>query len=142
MAQNFLAVDWEQVLLLPPSLTDWLPSDHFVWFVLEAVEEMDLALFYAVYRADGHGRAAHDPKMMVALLLYAYARGERSSRRIERACVEDVAYRVIAANRKPDHATIARFRRRHEVALAGLFVDVLRLCAQAGLGRGGVSGRR
>jgi transposase len=75
---------------------------------------------------------------VVALLLYAYARGERSSRRIERACVEDVGYRVIAANRKPDHATIARFRRRHEAALAGLFVDVLRSCAQAGLARVGL----
>jgi hypothetical protein len=82
---------------------------------------------------DGHGRAAHDPAMMVALLLYAYARGERSSRAIERACVEDVAYRVIAANQVPDHSTIARFRQRHEAALAGLFSDVLSLCADAGL---------
>jgi transposase len=97
-----------------------------------------LAPFYAAYRADGHGRAAHDPEMMVALLLYAYARGERSSRRIERACVEDVGYRVVAANRKPDHATIARFRQRHEAALAGLFVEVLRLCAQAGLAQVGL----
>jgi transposase len=123
---------------MPPSLTDWLSADHFVWFVLEAVDEMDLAPFYAAYRADGHGRAAHDPEMMVALLLYAYARGERSSRRIERACVEDVAYRVIAANRKPDHATIARFRRRHEAALAGLFVEVLGMCARAGLAQVGL----
>jgi transposase len=133
MSQNFLPVDREQVLLMPPSLADWLAPDHLAWFVLEAVEEMDLEPFYASYRADGHGRAAHDPKMMVALLLYEYARGERSSRRIERACVEDVACRVIAANRMPDHATIARFRQRHEAALAGLFVDVLRICAQAGL---------
>jgi transposase len=138
MPQNFLPVDRDQVLLMPPSLTDWLPADHFVWFVLEAVDEMDLTPFYAAYRPDGHGRAAHDPKMMVALLLYAYARGERSARRIERGCVEDVAYRVIAANRKPDHATIARFRRRHEAALAGLFAEVLRLCAQAGLAQVGL----
>jgi transposase len=133
MPQRFLSVDREQVLLMPPSLAEWLPADHFAWFVLEAVREMDLEPFVAAYRADGHGRPGHDPEMMVALLLYAYALGERSSRRIERACVEDVAYRVIAANRKPDHATIARFRQRHEAALAGLFVDVLRLCAQAGL---------
>lgn len=124
--------------MMPPSLAEWLPADHFAWFVLEAVEEMDLEPFYASYRADGHGRAAHDPMMMVALVLYAYARGERSSRRIERACVEDVAYRVIAANRKPDHATIARFRQRHEAALAGLFVDVLRICAKAGLAKVGM----
>src|SRR5215207_7618058 len=131
MAQNFLPCDREQVLLMPPSLTEWLPEDHFAWFVLAAVEEIDLAPFYAAYRLDGHGRAAHDPAMMVALLLYAYARGQRSSRVIERACVEDVAYRVIAANQVPDHCTVARFRQRHEAALAGLFSDVLALCADA-----------
>jgi len=133
MAQNFLACDRDQELLLPPSLREWLPDDHFAWFVLAAVAEMDLAVFYAVYRDDGHGRAAHDPAMMVALLLYAYARGQRSSRGIERGCIEDVAYRVIAANRVPDHCTIARFRQRHETALAGLFGEVLGLCARAGL---------
>jgi transposase len=90
VAQNFLPCDREQVLLMPPSLTEWLPEGRFAWFVLAAVEEMDLAAFYRVYRLDGHGRAAHDPAMMVALLLYAYARGRRSSRAIERACVEDV----------------------------------------------------
>ena len=133
MAQNFVACDREQELLLPPIVREWLPEDHLAWFVLAVVEEMDLAAFYAAYRDDGHGRAAHDPAMMVALLLYAYARGERSSRGIERACVEDVAYRVIAANQRPDHATIARFRQRHEAALAGLFGEVLALCAEAGL---------
>jgi transposase len=133
MGQNFLPCDREQVLLMPPSLTEWLPEDHFAWFVLAAVEQMDLATFYAAYRLDGHGRAAHDPAMMVALLIYAYARGRRSSRAIERACVEDVAYRVIAANQVPDHSTIARFRQRHEAALAGLFGEVLALCADAGL---------
>jgi transposase len=133
MAQNFLGCDRDQELLLPPSVREWLPDDHFAWFVLAAVEEMELAAFYAVYREDGHGRAAHDPAMMVALLLYAYARGQRSSRGIERGCIEDVAYRVIAANRVPDHCTIARFRQRHEGALAGLFGEVLGLCARAGL---------
>ena len=118
---------------MPPSLAEWLPEDHFAWFVLAAVEEMDLSAFYGAYREDGHGRAAHEPAMMVALLLYAYARGRRSSRVIERACVEDVAYRVIAANQVPDHSTIARFRQRHEAPLAGLFSDVLALCADAGL---------
>ena len=133
MAQNFLGCDRDQELLLPPSVREWLPEDHFAWFVLDAVEGMDLAAFYAAYRADGHGRAAHDPAMMVALLLYTYARGQRSSRGIERGCIEDVAYRVIAANRVPDHCTIARFRQRHELALAGLFGEVLVLCARAGL---------
>src|ERR687897_428574 len=138
MPQNFLACDREQELLLPPSLREWLPEDHLAWFVIDAVAAIDLAAFYASYRADGHGRAAHDPAMMVALLLYAYAIGERSSRRIERRCVEDVATRVICANRAPDHTTIARFRQRHERALAELFGEVLALCADAGLVRVGV----
>jgi transposase len=133
MAQNFLACDREQELLLPPSLREWLPEGHLAWFVIDAVAGMDLSAFYAAYREDGHGRAAHDPAMMVALLLYAYATGRRSSRVIERACVDDVAFRVIAANQRPDHCTIARFRQRHEAALAGLFSDVLELCADAGL---------
>ena len=133
MAQNFLGCDRDQVFLLPPSVDDWLPGDHFARFVIAIVEEMDLAAFYAEYRVDGQGRPAHDPAMMVALLVYAYARGRRSSRVIERACIEDMAFRVIAANRRPDHCTIARFRQRHESALAGLFGEVLALCAQAGL---------
>jgi transposase len=133
MPQNFIECDREQVLLMPPSLREWLPEDHLAWFVLAAVEEMDLAAFYVAYRQDGHGRAAHDPAMMVALLLYAYAKGERSSRGIERRCVEDVAFRVVASNQRPDHCTVARFRQRHEDALAGLFGDVLALCADAGL---------
>lgn len=123
---------------MPPSLRDWLPEDHLAWFVLAAVEDLDLAAFYGSYRADGHGRAAHDPGMMVALLVYAYARGQRSSRGIERACVENVAFRVVAANQVPDHATIARFRQRHEDAIAGLFSGVLGLCARAGMVEVGV----
>jgi len=133
VAFNFVACDRDQELLLPPSLREWLPEDHLAWFVIDAVEELDLGAFYAVYRGDGWGRAAFDPKMMVALLLYAYAIGERSSRQIERRCREDVAFRVVAANAVPDHATIARFRARHEQALAATFVQVLALCAKAGL---------
>ncbi|MBA3402796.1 MAG: transposase [Actinobacteria bacterium] len=133
MSQNFIDCDRDQELLLPPSLREWLPEDHLAWFVLDAVEEMDLAAFYGEYRADGWGRAAFDPQMMVALLLYAYALGERSSRGIERRCREDVAFRVITANQVPDHATIARFRARHELALAATFTQVLALCARAGL---------
>ncbi len=123
---------------MPPDPRDWLPEGHLAWFVLESVEEMDLSAFYGAYRVDGWGRAAFEPSMMVSLLLYAYARGERSSRGIERKCVEDVAYRVIAAQQKPDHATIARFRARHEDALAELFGSVLGLCRQAGLVKVGV----
>jgi transposase len=138
MAQNFIACDREQVLLLPPSLREWLPQDHLAWFVLDAVAEMDLTAFYASYRDDGWGRAAHDPAMMVALFVYAYAIGERSSRRIERRCRDDVAFRVITANCAPDHATIARFRVRHEAAIAELFGEVLALCSRSGLVKVGV----
>src|SRR4051794_7305106 len=108
MAQNFLPCERDQPLLLPTDLRDWLPEDHLAWFVISSVEALDLSAFDAAYRSDGHGRAPHDPRMMVALVLYAYATGERSSRAVERRCREDVAYRVIAANRVPDHATIAR----------------------------------
>src|ERR671922_742571 len=137
MAANFIGCDREQGFLLPPSLRDWVPEDHLVWTVLGAVEEIDLSDFYADYRAEGHGRPAYDPKMMVALLLYAYARGNRSSRRIERECREDVAYRVICASRVPDHSTIAEFRVRHEAALAEVFTSVLSLCRRVGVVRGG-----
>src|SRR5271163_3978726 len=131
MAYNFLACDREQAFLMPPDPRDWLPEDHVVWFVLESVERIDLSPFYAAYRLDGWGRAAFEPEMMVALLMYAYASGERSSRAIERKCVEDVAYRVIAAQQMPDHSTIARFRARHEEALGKLFSSVPSLCQEA-----------
>jgi transposase len=133
VAQNFLPCDREQELLLPPSLREWLAEDHLAWFVLDVVAELDLEPFYAAYRRDGWGAAAHDPAMMVGLLVYAYAIGERSSRAIERRCREDVAFRVITANQVPDHATVARFRVRHEAALGELFGQVLGLCADAGL---------
>jgi transposase len=131
--QNFIECDRDQELLLPPSMREWLADDHLAWFVVDAVQEMDLAAFYGAYREDGWGRAAFEPQMMVALLLYAYAVGERSSRGIERRCREDVAFRVLAANQAPDHATIARFRARHDQALADTFTEVLALCARAGL---------
>jgi len=138
MPQNFIECDREQAFLLPPSLREWLPEDHLAWFVLDAVEEMDLSEFYAEYRADGHGRAAYEPSMMVALLLYGYATKQRSARAIERHCRQDIAYRVVTTNRVPDHATIARFVVRHEAALGGLFGSVLALCARAGLVSTGV----
>ena len=133
MPQNFIESRREQGFLLPPDVRDWLPADHLAWFVIDAVGAMDLAGFYAAYRADGHGRAAYEPSMMVTLVLYANATKQRSSRAIESHCRQDVAYRVITGNVVPDHATIARFVVRHESALAGLFGEVLRLCDQAGL---------
>ena len=114
-------------------MREWLPEDDLVFVVLDAVATLDLGGFRRRYRADGHGRAAFDPEMMVALLLYGYCQGERSSRVIEKRCVRDVGYRVITGGLRPDHATIARFRARHEEALGGLFSQVLRLLAAEGM---------
>ena len=124
--------------MMPSDLLDWVPDDHVVWSILGAVAQMDLTDFYGAYRENGQGRAAYEPSMMVALVLYAYARGNRSSRGIERGCREDVVYKLITAMRVPDHSTIAEFRRRHERALAGLFNEVLELCEEAGLVEVGV----
>jgi transposase len=133
MARDFVSCDRGQMLLMPPSLVEWLREDHLVWTVLGAVDVMDLERFNEAYRLGAAGRPAYDPQMMVALLLYSYARGNRSSRGIERACQEDVACKVITSMRTPDHSTIAEFRRRHETEIAELFDDVLGLCREAGL---------
>jgi transposase len=138
MSQNFIACDRGQTMLMPPDLTEWVPDDHVVWSILGAVEQMDLSAFYGAYRENGQGRAAYEPSMMVALLLHSYARGNRSSRGIERACREDVTYKLITAMAIPDHSTIAEFRRRHEKALGELFTAVLSLCREAGLVEVGV----
>ena len=135
---NVRCGDVDQLMLMPPSVRDWLPEDHLAFFVLDTVAELDLAEFFAVYRTDGRGGSVYDPAMMLAVLLYAYCTGERSSRRVERRLVEDVAYRVVAANQQPDHATIARFRARHQDAIAGLFGQVLGLCVKSGLVDAGV----
>lgn len=133
MAVNVRSGDRDQMLLMPPSVREWLPEDHLAFFVLDVVAELDLALFYKAFRDDGRGGATYDPAMMLAVLIYAYCTGQRSSRRIERCLVEDVAYRVLAVNQRPDHATLARFRRRHQDAIATLFGQVLALCVKAGL---------
>jgi transposase len=133
MPQNFLRAQRDQPFLMPPDMRDWLPADDLVWLVLDAVEQADLGVFTRAYRADGQGRPAFDPAVMVALLLHAYCQGVRSSREIERRCGRDVAFRVIAGGHLPDHATVARFRARHEKALETVFIEVLRLCAEAGM---------
>jgi transposase len=133
MPQNFVYPQRDQPLLLPVDMREWLPEDDLVFVVLDAVATLDLGEFRRRYRADGHGHAAFDPEMMVALLLYGYCQGERSSRLIEKRCVRDVGYRVVTGGLRPDHATIARFRARHEAALGGLFSQVLRLLAAEGM---------
>ena len=133
MPQNFLFPQRDQPLLMPVDMREWLPEDDLVHIVLDAVATLELGEFRRRYRADGHGRAAFDPEMMVALLLYGYCQGERSSRVIEKRCGRDVGYRLLTGGLHPDHATIARFRARHEKALGGLFSQVLRLLAAEGM---------
>jgi transposase len=133
MGYNFLPCDRNQAYLLPPSLVDWLAQDHLAWFVLDAIEQIDLKQFYKKYRSDGVGNSAFNPSIMVGLLIYSYCTGERSSRRIEKHCQTDVAYKVITANQLPDHTTISRFRKDNELQLKTLFLEILRLCADAGL---------
>jgi transposase len=138
MAYNLIECNREQMYLMPVSLKDWLSKGHLTWFILDAVDTMDLSKFYLKYRADGWGRAAYNPRVMVCLLLYAYCLGVRSSRQIERACEVDVAFRVITGNQKPDYSTVCRFRSQNEEELGMLFTQVLRLCAEAGLVKVGV----
>jgi transposase len=133
MAYNLMGLDREQGYLMPPSLREWLVEGDLAWFLLDAMDQMDLNEFYAGYRNDGWGAAAYDPAMMVGVLLYAYCQGIRSSRKIARALERDVGFRVVAANQQPDFRTICRFRSEHEKALERLFVQVLRLCRKAGL---------
>ena len=138
MARSYRPVIRDQEFLLPPNMVDWLPEDHLVWFVLDVVERLDTAAFHAGRRTGGVGRQGYDPDMLLGLLVYAYAVGERSSRRIERLCVDHVAFRVLCGQDGPDHTTVARFRAEHEDAFAGVFAQVLRLCATAGMVKVGI----
>lgn len=138
MGYNFIEYSREQQYLMPPSLKEWVPEGDLAWFVLDVVKEMNLGEFYKRYRADGSGAAGFDPEVMVALIMYAYCVGERSSRKIERLCERDVAFRVVAANLVPDHSTISRFRKGQREGLGKLFTEVLRMCGKAGLVKVGV----
>jgi transposase len=138
MARSYLPVDRDQQFLLPPSMREWLSEGHLVWFVIEVVERVDTSVLHARHPNDGVGRRAYNPDMLLALLIYAYCTGVRSSRRIERLCEVDVAYRVLCGGQVPDHSTIARFRQEFADVAVGLFADVLQLCAAAGLASVGV----
>ena len=133
MDYHFKPCDRSQMLLLPPSLDEWLPEDHLSRFIVDAVGQFELGEFMAQYRSDGAGQAAFHPAPVLALLLYWYCKGERSSRKIESCCEDDVASRFIMANQKPDHSMFCRFRVRHQSAIAKVFVQVLQLCEKAGL---------
>jgi len=135
MGYNFIRSDSDQVFLLPPDTRDWLPEGHLAWEIIKVADTLDLSAFLASYRADGQGRPAYHPTVMVTLVAYCYCKGIRSSRAIEGACFDDLGCRVICGNRQADHATIARFVRRHAAALQQLFVQVLAVCARDGLVR-------
>jgi transposase len=133
VAHFYVSPQRDQQFLMPVSMLDWLEEGHLAWFVLDVVGELDTRALHARHPNDGAGRPAYDPDMMTALLLYAYANGTRSSRRIEATCRTDAAYRVICGGLVPDHSTIARFIVDHQSAIEALFVSGLRLCAAAGL---------
>jgi transposase len=134
VSKNFRTCDLDQPFLLPPSLQDWLPENHLARFVAELVPGLDLSKIYGYYgRRDGRGKAAYHPVMMVRVLLYGYCVGVTSSRRIERASYDDIAFRYLCADQHPDHDSIAWFRRQHLPVLAQMFTQVLQLCDKAGL---------
>jgi transposase len=135
MAKRFRRADRDQQFLLPVDMREWLPDDHVVWALLEVVDRLDMSGLEGRYALGGAGRAAYDPRMLLALLIYAYSDGIRSSRQIERLCRTDVAMRVITGMQVPDHTVIARFRQRHQDSVRELFTQVLLVCAKAGLGR-------
>jgi transposase len=133
VAYSYVTVQRDQLFLMPTSMRDWLEEGHLAWFILDVVAQMDTTALHEIHPNDGPGRPAYDPEMMCALMLYAYSNSLRSTRRIERSCHTDAAYRVISGGLVPDHATIARFLVNQQDALEGLFVSGLRLCAAAGL---------
>jgi transposase len=137
MAKGYRPVDRDQPFLLPPDMRQWLPEGHAVWLVIEAVRLLDTRAFHVRRRTGGAGAAGYDPDMMVTLLIWAYANGVTSSRRIERLCGQDVAFRVICAGHQPDHVTVARFRQQFAGTAADLFAQVLLLCARLGMGQVG-----
>ncbi|MFF4024909.1 transposase, partial [Nocardia elegans] len=138
MAKGFRPVDRDQQFLLAPDMRQWLGADDPVWLVISVVERLDTSVLRARRRVGGVGRAGYDPDMLLTLLVWAWAQGQRSSRVIERLCSRDVAFRVICAGDVPDHSTISRFRAEAAEAVEGLFAQVLRLCAGWGMGELGV----
>ncbi len=134
MSKRFRVCSLDQQFLMPPSLQDWLPENHLARFIADVVNELDLSSIYAEYeRKDGRGLSAYHPLLITRLLLYGYCIGTTSSRKIEQATHDNVAFRYLSADQHPDHDTLAAFRQQHLEALAGLFVQALRLCQKAGL---------
>ena len=135
MAKDYVPVRRDELMLLPPDVREWLPKAHLVWFLLDVIERMDTSVLHRRARLGGAGRSPYDPDMLFGVLVYAYASGLRSSRKIEKRCQEDTAFMVMSGLCYPDHVTIARFRADHAEVMHGLFDQVLVLCAKAGLGK-------
>jgi transposase len=131
MARGFIKGDRQQILLLPPSIDDWVPEDHPVRFVNSCLEQMDLRCFYESYASEG--RPPYDPQTMLGVLIYAYSKGMRSSRKISKACEDEIPFRWISGNIVLDHRAICRFRARHEEDFKTIFTETLRLCSESGL---------
>lgn len=138
MAKKYVKCERDTLYLMPPDMREWIPKKDLAWFVVDLVKKLDLRAFHAKHPNLGAGRAAYDPEMMLALLIYAYCNGVRSSREIERLCVVNVAFRIIAGNNSPDHSTIARFRADFQEEIAAFFLRGLQLCVEAGMGKLGV----
>jgi transposase len=136
MAKGYRPVDRDQVFLFPPDMREWLPAGHPVWLVIAVVaDHLDTSAFHARRKTGGAGTAGYDPDMLATVLVWAYAHGVVSSRRIEELCRTDVAFRVICGGNLPDHVTFARFRSDFPGAVAAFFTEVLVLCARLGMGR-------
>jgi len=133
VSKTFRPYEPDQISLMPPSMRDWLPSDHLAYFISDVVDNLDLSVIMERYAGEERGYPPYHPAMMVKVLLYAYCSGVASSRKIEKRLCEDIAFRVLAANNTPDFRTISDFRKDHLKALAGLFLQVLKLCQKAGL---------
>ena len=145
MAKGYRCYQPDQDLLLPPSLRDWLPESHLVYFVSDVVDQLDLAKMHAAYGDERRGQPPYDPSLMTKLLVYGYCVGVFSSRRIQKRLQEDVAFRVLGAGNEPDFRTISDFRKNHLEALEGLFEQVLAMALEAGamkLGRVSLDGTK
>lgn len=134
MAKHYVALHRDELMLLPPDVREWLPVDHWVWLLLDVIEQLDTSALHGRAKLGGAGRSPYDPDMLLAVLFYAYLGGLRSSRKIEKRCREDVAFMVVSGLCYPDHVTISRFRKDNDAVMDALFDQVLVLCFKAGMG--------
>ncbi|MDQ0191651.1 IS1182 family transposase [Alicyclobacillus cycloheptanicus] len=133
MTKKFRPYDPNQIMLLPPSLDEWLPEDHLVHFIDDIVDSLDISAILSVYERELRGFPPYHPAMLLKVLIYAYSTGTYSSRKIAKACQENVAYRMLSANQFPDFRTISDFRKRHLAAFENLFLQVLHICSESGM---------